>query len=546
MSSKPLKNTPKVLIAGAGPVGLTAAHELARRGVSVRIIDRAEAPAVTSRAMALHARTLEICEQMGMIEDFLPRGQRVEHFSIYQRGRKLIRFDTEYSQLPTRYPYTLMVDQVTTEELLRKNLREQGVEAEWGVGLESIEPSSSSVLCRLRNTDGEIEELTVPWLIGADGGRSTVRDQLGLPLLGDTSEQWLVADAEIDGDLPTNSNHLMQVGNGSILAVPFPTPGLWRLVDTADTDQSEDLRLVGERFARKMSHALGRQMKVSTPSWVSVFTIRQRMVPQMRVGRCFVAGDAAHVHSPASGQGMNTGMQDAYNLAWKLADVIRGFATDSLLDTYGDERVPVGAELLRTTKLATTLVALKEAAAPVMMPIGLGFLRNVKPVKRRVERKLMSAMSGLALEYGDSPLSDSSGSTKAEPGSRVGWSVESAERSPAWHSLGIELRDPRWTFLVADAQPACADLIERFGEAVSVRTLVTNGASARNPLADPDSAIRTTLGLRSGQFALIRPDGYLAGAGEMNDAETLLGRFLIPVCGTNERHRDAAPALLET
>ncbi|KUL39447.1 FAD-dependent oxidoreductase [Actinoplanes awajinensis] len=521
-----------VLVVGAGPVGLTAAYELARRGAAVRVVDQASGPATTSRATATHARTLETYHQMGLIDEFLRRGQRVEHFTMHQRGRRLIRLDTDYSSVPTRFPFTLQVDQVTTEEILRTALRRLGVTVEWGVGLTGLDQTDDTVTAALQHAGGGIEQVEVGWLVGADGGHSVVRRQLGFTLVGESSETWLIADAVLDADLPRDSLHWMHAGNGTIMLVPFPEPGKWRLLDTVDVDGADDADAVAGRFSRKITKALGTPVRVSTPSWVSVFTIQQRMIRQMRSGRCFVAGDAAHVHSPASGQGMNTGIQDAYNLGWKLADVLRGHADDALLDSYTAERVPVGATLLGTTRTATALVALRNAAAPVTLPIGLGLLNLATPLKRRVERKIMEGMSGLALHYGASPLSQPVVAARGiGPGYRVACSGETALASAGWRDMCTELTDPRWTLLATtdDTGPdglaaVLADVERDFGRALSVRTVADTADIAGTypgPLGDPGGTLRRQIGLDAGEYALIRPDGYLAGKGRIAGDEGL-------------------------
>lgn len=518
-----------VLVVGAGPVGLTAAHELARRGVAVRIVDRAAGPAVTSRATATHARTMETYAQMGLAGEFLRRGQRVEHFTMHRAGRRLIRLDTDYSHLPTRFPFTLQVDQVIAEEILRDALHRLGVDVEWGVGLVDLTNHPDRVDVVLQRADSTVQRLTVPWLVGADGGHSTVRKRLDLRLQGDSTETWLIADAVVDAPLPRDSLHWMHTGNGTIMLVPFPAEGKWRLLDTVDVTGADDPDAVAVRFARKMSRALRTPVHVRKPTWVSVFEIQQRMIGQMRAGRCFVAGDAAHVHSPASGQGLNTGVQDAYNLCWKLADVIRGHADDALLDSYSAERVPIGETLLASTRTATGLVALRNAAAPVLLPVGLGVLNAVKPLKRKVERKIMEGMSGLALHYAGSPLSAAAADGPGvRPGYRVACSTEEERRSPGWAAMCAELADPRWTLLgVASPDPAVAealrDAVRRFGRTVSVRTLLDAARSERypDPLPDPDRAVHERLGLGAGDYALVRPDGYLAGKGRLSTAQDL-------------------------
>ncbi|MFF4251853.1 FAD-dependent oxidoreductase [Streptomyces sp. NPDC001663] len=488
-------SAPQVLVVGAGPVGLSAAHELARHGVRVRLVDAADGPATTSRALATHARTLETYDQMGVLDELLPRGQRVEHFTLHQNGRRLIRFDTDYSRLPTRFPFTLMVDQVITEEVLRDAAARLGVTVEWGVRLERFQDlGSGGVLAELTGPDGRTETVAADWLVGADGGHSTIRKQLGLKLAGESSETWLIADAVVDCDLPKDSIHWMRTPRGTVMMVPFPDEGKWRLLDTAETSYGGDDRMVADRFAEKIATGTGRPARVELPSWVSVFTIQQRMIPQMRQGRVLLAGDAAHVHSPASGQGMNTGVQDAVNLSWKLASVLRGEAADSLLDSYSAERVPVGAELLRTTRMATLLVQLRSRKAAAFLRTAFTFLRNVPPLKGRIQRKIMGGMSALGLGYGTSPLTlPAPGTAGIRPGERLGRvDAARAAASPAWQEVLAELRRPDWLLLTY-----------RRTAGRRLRTLHLT-----------DESVAADLGLRPGDWLLVRPDGYVAARGD--------------------------------
>ncbi|MCS0639603.1 FAD-dependent oxidoreductase [Streptomyces sp. LP05-1] len=542
----PLPAGEPVLVVGAGPVGLTAAHELARHGVRVRLVDAAPGPATTSRALATHARTLETYDQMGVLDDVLPRGQRVEHFTLHQNGRRLIRFDTDYSELPTRYPFTLMIDQVITEEALRAAAARQGVEVEWGVRLTGFTDHGSGVRAELEHADGRAETFEAGWLVGCDGGHSTVRKQLGLKLVGESSETWLISDAVVHCDLPRDSIHWMRTPAGTVMMVPFPEPGKWRLLDTAEVSYDGDDAAVARRFARKIRTGTGREARVENPTWVSVFTIQQRMIPGMRKGRCLLAGDAAHVHSPASGQGMNTGVQDAVNLSWKLASVIHGTAGQSLLDSYSDERVPVGAALLKSTKFATLLVQLRSRTAAAALRALFTFVRSVPPLKSRIERKIMGGMSALDLGYGEGPpalgtageagtgegvppVTDGRAGKDVTPvagsaipaGGRVSRvTAARAAESAGWRRLIEELRRPEWKLLTrpggGPADRATAEQARRYEGVIRVLGIVPLPRSADGPfgaLPDPDGRLGADLGIAPGGWLLIRPDGYAAASG---------------------------------
>lgn len=500
----------QVLVAGAGPVGLTAAHELARHGLRVRLIDAAPRPSTTSRAVATHPRTLETYDQMGIVEEILGHAQQIRAFTMFSRGRRLVRLDADYSTMPTRYPFTAIVEQVDTEAVLRSAVARLGVDIEWGTRLTDFSQDVEGVNATLEHADGTTESIRVPWLVGCDGGHSTVRKLLGLPLLGKSSETWMLADAPVDVDLPRDSIYWVHTGSQALMMVPFRRGRRWRLLDTTTAAPGTDATVIADRFTRKLSPGLGRPAEVRTPTWTSVFTFQQRMVPRMGEGRVFVAGDAAHVHSPASGQGMNTGIQEAYNLAWKLALVAGGHAARKLLDSYSLERVPIGERLLGSTKKATFLVQLKNAFAPIALPVVFGLIRNLPPLRRKVQRQILGGISGLQLGYPDSPLTrPAHTAARPHPGTRASVGSGADPADPGCRAWAEELRDTRWTLAatpdaVAGAPPANTWL--------SVRTL-GDGSQGPGPLADPNGRLRAALGLVPGGWLLVRPDGYVAARG---------------------------------
>ncbi|MFD7108143.1 FAD-dependent monooxygenase [Streptomyces celluloflavus] len=504
--STPASADPQVLVVGAGPVGLTLAHELLRRGVRVRIVDTRTEPAVTSRAIATHPRTLEMYDQMGLVEEMLARGQRIEAFTLHHGGRTLARLDADYSRMPTRYPFTLCIDQVKTEEVLRTAVHAAGAEVEWGVRLEEFEHDADGVTVSLSGPDGPRQQ-RVAWLAGCDGGHSTVRKKLGLTLLGESSETWLIADADVVADLPRNSIHWVRTDGVTMMMVPMSTPGRWRLLDTESREHDSRPASVANRFSRALSRGLGRTVKVAKPSWISVFTFQQRMITEMRSGRCLLAGDAAHVHSPASGQGMNTGIQEAFNLAWKLAMVLHGQAEPALLDSYSAERVPVGRALLQSTKGATFLVQLKNSLADIALPIVFTAVRTVSPLRGAIQRRVLGGVSGLRLAYPDSPLTfpgaSRRGRTGPLPGSRV--TAVSLPEDPAAHdTLTEQLRRPGWTlFAGAHAGEDAVRAVASGHDWLDTRVLT-----------GPDVRLAAALGIPGTGWMLVRPDGYVSARGD--------------------------------
>lgn len=513
-----------VLVAGAGPVGLTAAYELVRRGVRVRVIDAAPGPATTSRAIATHPRTLETYDQMGIADPMIARGLIVRAFTMFSNGRRLVRLDADYTESPTQFPFTVAIDQVFTEEVLRDALAGLGVSVEWGVALTGFDESTDAVRAHTTGPDGA-GDIDAAWLIGCDGGHSTVRKRLGLPLIGDANETWLIADAIVDTDLPRNSIYWIRAEGGTLMMAPLPGEGRWRMLDTVDVDYDGDTVAIAARFTRKLSAGTGTAVAVTAPEWVSVFTAQQRMVPAMGGGRVFVAGDAAHVHSPASGQGMNTGIQEAYNLAWKLACVVHGYAEAELLDTYSAERVPIGRELLGSTRRATALVALKNRLAGIALPIVFGIVQRVPALRVRGQRTALGRVSGLNLGYPHGPLTGASSAkvVRPAPGERVRRiTVDGA--AAGWTALRDELRDVRWTLLVFGTPVVDWNgtaLTEACAPWLSVRTVTGAPIAEDTALPDPDGALTTALAGTPGGWILVRPDGYVAARGNAISPEAV-------------------------
>jgi hypothetical protein len=365
------------------------------------------------------------------------------------------------------------------------------------VAVEDLAQDADGVLVGLRHADGTRAEFRAGWLVGCDGGHSKVRKLLRLPLVGESNQTWLLADARLETDLPRDSIYFIRTGGGTLMAVPLRTGDRWRLLDTVDIDTDGGPRVVADRFAAKLSKGLGRPVAVATPTWVSVFTAQQRLIEQMRVDRCLLAGDAAHVHSPASGQGLNTGLHEAYNLAWKLAMVVHGTASEYLLDSYSVERVPVGRALLASTERATDLVDLHHPFADLLLSVVMTAVRTIAPMRRKVQAKILSGISGLPLCYVDSPLTLTDGERQPRP-----WPGERLVRfgtEIAADELLRALRDPRWLLLL--------------------------GADAADPVGDRHAAWLSTLRLAHGRLAdalglpgagwiLVRPDGYVSARGD--------------------------------
>ncbi len=473
----------------------------------MRLVDAAPGPATTSRALATRARSLEIDDQPGMLGDIAPHGMRVNGFVRHQ-GDRVTRANYDFGDLVTRFPYMLNIDQVITERVLRGHAASAGIGVEWGTRLESFQQNAEGVTVHLRRGDGMDagqEAVRARFLWGCDGGHSTVRKLLQLPLAGEAAQTWLIADAMVHADLERDALHSLPSDGGALMLFPFPDPGKWRLLDTSGEGAPEHPEQIARQFSVKVSHAPGRDIVVDTPSWVSKFTIQQRAVPVMHVGRCFVSGDAAHVHSPASGQGLNTGIQDAYNLAWKLARVVHGQAEVGLLDTSDAERVPVAQALLASTGAVTNAAMGNTATDP-------------ETADRAFIRPLIWNASGLSIAYPDSPLTvpDDRPGGGPRPGQRPTQLSATDAQSPGWVALRAVLRASAWHLLVfagslqnevgahPQALPAWLKQVT-----ISRRRLDADGRG----VWDPDDRVHDTLCATGGDWILVRPDGDLCARG---------------------------------
>ncbi|ACK70929.1 monooxygenase FAD-binding [Gloeothece citriformis PCC 7424] len=385
-----------ILIVGAGPVGLTLAACLVQYGIPCRIIDKASRPSQYSKALGIFPRTLEVFESLGIINPILEAGKQLQKFTINAQQGKIgsLYFDTVKSP----YPFVLSLPQSKTERILREYLAKFGVNVEQNVELVGFKQEDSYPTVHLHN-NGEEETCQVGWLIGCDGSRSQVREGLGVPFVGERyQETFALADIKLEGSLSEHEATVFYHLDG-VLAL-FPLPGGWfRVIANLPQNLGDDDPTLEEMQAIVNTRS-SVKLKLSDPIWISKFHISRRKVKQYRTGRVFLAGDAAHIHSPAGGQGMNTGIQDAHNLAWKLAFGVMGLSPLSLLDSYEIEREPIAAQVLQFTDIITRVATvgnpLAQSLRNVMMSVGM----KLKPIAIRGANTLAE----VNISYRHSPI----------------------------------------------------------------------------------------------------------------------------------------------
>ncbi|MFG1605085.1 FAD-dependent monooxygenase [Actinoplanes sp. NPDC049265] len=522
----------EVLVVGAGPSGLMTAALLVRQGVAVRVIDAGAGPSTESRAFAVQARTIELFRSLGLADELLAHGVIDTGILFHFRGRPAggLDFDRAHAA-DTPYQFILMAPQSEVEQILLADLARHGLSVERGTRLESFTQDQDHVRVRLNSGD-----LTCRYIVGADGAHSTVRKQLGLDFQGDGyAQRFLLADCRVEWPFDHTSFRIFMAGDRIGLFLPLDGTNRSRVMTNDPGDGTGPLTL--DELQTELRAATAVPVTLTDPVWTTRYQAHLRQAARYRVGRGFLVGDAAHIHSPAGGQGMNTGLQDAANLAWKLAAALHAGAGDALLESYHDERHPVGVELLRfTDRLFTVAAGLHGWRARLRDRIGPFLVRraSVMPLPHRKAFRRLSQI-GLAYRTGPYVVNDLLHSLRGPwagqraPDARIRTGRQMFDLLSGYRLHVVALsRKPLDDATISDLAAGLA------GTSFHLVARVVCRSDERVELVD-SAEVFDAYGLRGNEsqaLYVIRPDGYVAWRCDELDVDAcraFLARVHIPV-----------------
>lgn len=489
-----------VLIVGAGPTGLALACQLIRYGVDFIVVDRNESTTPHSKAIGVQARTLEIYEQIGLAEKLLAEGTLATAARMIVGGkiRGEIQFG-EYGKGMSPYPYFLFVEQGIHERILYDYIQSHGKSVRWQTAVESFTQDESGVTAQIKNSDGTPETVEAKYLVGCDGAKSLTRHSLGLEFSGGTFERlFYVADVQIDWDFEQGAFYVC-LAKTNVTAF-FPMRGgsnNYRIVGTFPEGHDKDEGdILYEEVERQIITDTELDLDITKVNWFSVYKVHSRSVNKFSRGRCFLAGDSAHIHTPAGAQGMNTGIQDGYNLAWKLALTVKGKVSSQLLETYNEERLPNAKRLVETTDRFFLLGAAKNPFASFIRTKVAPYIANSVFRLGAVRKRLFPLVSQIRINYREGSISKTDGNFKVKAGTRMPWfeienrSVYDHLQTPMFHLVAFN--DGK-----SDLPPLPDDIMDEWRGYIDAQNF-----SLYPQVAD-------VFGCKESFYVILRPDNYI-------------------------------------
>jgi 2-polyprenyl-6-methoxyphenol hydroxylase-like FAD-dependent oxidoreductase len=530
-TANPIRNTTGVLIVGAGPTGLMMACQLERFNIPYRIIEKNAGPTTQSRALAIQARTLELFSQMGIAEKAVRQGKQAKGVNYVTKGKLSQRISLEgHGEELTAFPYLLILDQSKTEQLLIDFLGQYHRSVEWQTELVSFVEDSDGVFATLKRSDGTQEQVWAEWVVGADGARSVVRHSLGIPFAGKTYQHSLyVLDCKVD--LPFKDDEGYIAFSDTSFAAFFPmTEVRCRVISMLPDELANKEQVTFDEIATGFAERMQMDVVLSDPKWLSVYQAHHRYVTTFQRGRCFLAGDAAHIHSPVGAQGMNTGLQDAHNLAWKLALVVSGRAKQELLETYNQERLPVAKRLVQTTDKVFNLTSSKNPILRFWVTTIAPRMLELILKEKHLARLAFTTISQIGIRYRNSSLSSDAtlgdfSRHAPRPGDRLPY-IEFREQEG---SINIQdlVKEPAFHLFLfpgertSAASEAFQKAVQAFSATIAVKTILRTTAT---------KSLYKKLGIEKSACYFIRPDMYVAYRSTMSNLahfEKYLQSFLL-------------------
>jgi len=524
-----------VLIVGAGPTGLMLANQLARRGIQPLIIDKNSGPSTRTKALAVHARTLEIYAHLGLVERALQRGACMAAANMWINGKKAARVPLgDIGRDLSPYPFVLVLGQDENERLLGESLHKFGVEVKWSTELVAIVQKPDHATASIKQSDGSTRDITAKWIAGCDGPHSAVRALNGIDFVGAPYEHvFFVADTTVTGPMVPNELNVFLWRDGFHLFFPMRGNNHWRIVGILPRDLRVTDDLAFAAVVPSIRQHVSQALAIHECRWFSTYRIHHRRAARFRDRRCFLLGDAAHIHSPVGGQGMNTGLQDAHNLGWKMSLVLSGRAGESLLDSYASERVPVAERLLKTTDRAFSLIVSDRWLAGIFRTKVLAKILAFAMTVDRIRKLAFFTISQIGIHYRGSPLSETQADLPKDApraGDRFPWLRVKCSVDGPVEDLFSKLDDTRFNLLVIGQSSVPQDF-PGVSDLVRIHHI---------PGGDTNDQELARAGVPQPSCYLLRSDGHVGLAGSRVEPSAV-NRYLVerlglqPAGNTGER-----------